>query len=78
VKATVFHADKDIWARFSAGGDNKAEADRMNARLSGWTFQLPGWKEKSLVPTLDDLNAAEPARPAASAAPGTPADSGAK
>ena len=42
VKATVFHADKDIWARFSAGGDNKAEADKLNARLAGWTFQLAG------------------------------------
>ncbi|MFO1023958.1 MAG: DUF4340 domain-containing protein [Acetobacteraceae bacterium] len=79
IKATVFHAGKDVWARFAAGGDNKAEADRLNARLAGWTFQIPNWKEKSLVPTLDDLKAAEPEKPAPapqSAAPptGAPAD----
>jgi Domain of unknown function (DUF4340) len=77
LKVTVFHADKDVWARFSADGDNKAEAARLNARLGGWTFQLPTWKEQSLVPTLNDLKAAESAKPTESAAP-PPADSGAK
>ena len=43
----------------------KAEADRLNAALAGWTYQIGSWKEKSLVPTMDDLKAAEPAKPAA-------------
>ena len=65
IKATVFHADKEIWARFAASGENKAKADKLNARLSGWTFQIPNWKEKALVPTLDDLKAAEAKKSAA-------------
>ncbi|MFL5252665.1 MAG: DUF4340 domain-containing protein [Rhodopila sp.] len=71
IKATVFHADKEVWARFAVLGDNKAEADKLNARLAGWTFQIPNWKEKALVPTLDDLKAAEPKKPepASAAAP---------
>jgi hypothetical protein len=43
----------------------KAEADKLNARLAGWTYQIGSWKEKSLVPTIDDLKAEEPAKPAA-------------
>jgi Domain of unknown function (DUF4340) len=85
VTASVFRGDKDIWARFTASGDDKAkaEAERLAARLAGWTYQLGSWKEKSLVPTLDDLKAAPEANPAAQAQPGTqdgmpaaPADSG--
>ena len=69
IKATVLHAGKDVWARFVANGGNKAEADTLNARLGGWTFQLPNWKETSLVPTLDDLKDAAAAKPAAGASP---------
>lgn len=72
-------ADRDLLARFSVTGDDKAkaEADRMQARLAGWTYQLGAWKQKSLVPSLDDLKAAAPAAPAAAppgfapAAPGS-------
>jgi hypothetical protein len=59
VTATVFKGDKDIWARFAATGSDKSkdEADKLNARLAGWTYQLGSWKEKALVPSLDDLKA---------------------
>jgi hypothetical protein len=67
VKTTLFHADKDVWARFAASAaadPAKAEAERLNGRLAGWTYQIGSWKEKSLVPTIDDLKAEEPAKPA--------------
>jgi hypothetical protein len=77
---TLFHADKDVWARFAVTGADKAkaEADRLSGRLAGWTYQIGSWKEKSLVPALDDLKAAEPpgpaaASPAAAAPPAAPA-----
>jgi len=68
VTVTVLHAAKDVWARFGASGSSdkaKAEAAALNGRLAGWTYQIGSWKEKSLVPTMDDLKA-----PAAPAAPG--------
>ena len=76
VAVTLFHADTDVWARFAvSGGDKaKAEADRLSARVAGWTYQIGSWKEKSLVPALDDLKAAEPPPPATPpAAPEVPA-----
>ena len=50
VTVTVFKGEKDIWARFSATGSDKTkdEADKLNARLAGWTYQLGAWKEKAL------------------------------
>jgi hypothetical protein len=72
VTVRVFHADKDIWARFAVAGTDasKAEADRLQSRLAGWTYQLGSWKEKALVPKLDDLKAAEKQEtPAAGAMP---------
>jgi hypothetical protein len=81
VAVTVFKGDKDIWARFAAApapgldaaaGDKvKAEADKLNARLAGWTYQLGAWKQKALVPSLDELKAAPPAAPLAEP-PGAP------
>ena len=66
VTATVFKGDKDIWARFTVTGSDKSkdEADKLNARLAGWTYQLGSWKEKALVPSLDDLKAPTPEKPA--------------
>jgi Domain of unknown function (DUF4340) len=60
--ATVFKADKDIWVALTASGDEKAkaEADALNKKLNGWLYQLGAWKETALVPTMDDLKAAEP------------------
>jgi hypothetical protein len=69
VTVAVFHADKDVWVRFAVSGASekvKAEADRINGRVAGWRYQIGSWKEKSLVPTMDDLKAAEPAKPAVS------------
>jgi hypothetical protein len=70
VKVTLLHADKDVWARFAVSGPEKvkAEADRLSARLAGWSYQVPSWKEKSLVPAIDDLKAAEPPAAAPAAA----------
>jgi hypothetical protein len=71
VTTTVFKGAKDIWARFTATGKDKTkdEADKLNARLAGWTYQLGSWKQKALVPTLDDLKAPPPEKPAAAAQP---------
>ncbi|HEY3846066.1 MAG TPA: DUF4340 domain-containing protein [Acetobacteraceae bacterium] len=70
------NADREVLARFSVtGGDKaKAEADRLQARLAGWTYQLGAWKQKSLVPSLEDLKAPAPEKPAApvAATPGSP------
>lgn len=70
VAVTVLHgaqADKNVWARFAVSGTSdktKPEVDKMNSRLNGWTYQIGSWKEKTLVPTIDDLKAEEPAKPA--------------
>jgi hypothetical protein len=66
VTVTVFKGEKDIWARFAVTGSDKTkdEADKVNARLAGWTYQLGAWKQKALVPALDDLKAPPPAAPA--------------
>jgi hypothetical protein len=67
VTVTVLHADKDVWARFAVSGSSdkvKPEAKRINGRVAGWSYQIGSWKEKSLVPTIDDLKAEEPPKPA--------------
>jgi hypothetical protein len=82
VHVAVLKGEKDIWARFSADGGDKAkdEAAKLNGKWSGWTFQLGSWKQGALVPDLDALKAPPPA-PAAggaagAAAPGGPAPAG--
>jgi hypothetical protein len=68
VTVTMFKGEKDIWVRFSAapapgadpGDKSRDEADRLNAKLAGWTYQLGSWKQKALVPSLDDLKAPPP------------------
>ena len=74
ITATIFKADKDIWAQFAATGegDGKKAADDLAARVKGWTYQLGAWKEKSFTPTLDDLKASEP-EPTAGGQPPAPA-----
>lgn len=64
VTATLFKGSKDVWARFAATGKDKTkdEADKLNAKLAGWTFELGAWKQKALVPTLDDLKATPPVK----------------
>src|SRR6185437_14179154 len=68
-------ADRQVAARFNVTGDDKAkpEADRLSARLAGWTFRLGSWKQKALAPGLADLEAPPPEHPA----PGTDAGAGA-
>ena len=62
VTATVFKADKDIWASFAVAGDDKAktEAEALSKKFAGWLFQLGAWKEAAMVPRIDDLKAAPP------------------
>ncbi len=66
VHVTVLKGEKDIWARFAVSGSDKAKdaADKLNTRLAGWTYQLGAWKQKALVPALDDLKAPPPEKPA--------------
>ena len=75
VNVTVLHVDKDAWARFTVSSSDdkvKAEAERLGGRLAGWTYQIGSWKERSLLPTIDDLKAVEPTRPAVQAMPVAP------
>lgn len=81
ITANPVKAGSDLWVRFSAAGTgpNAApEAAKLNARLAGWTYQVGSWKQKALVPTLDDLKAppppaAAPASPAAATPTSPPA-----
>ncbi len=54
----------DIWVGLAAEGDD--EAARLNARWRGWVYQIGQWKEKALIPRLEDLRRQEeaPAVPA--------------
>lgn len=57
VRVTLFHGDKDLWARFAVSGPEAISADvqALEAKLNGWQFRLSPWKEKALLPTLKDL-----------------------
>ena len=67
ITVTVNHLDKDSWTRIAvtAPDRNKAEAERLNARLAGWAYETGAWKDKSLVPSLGDLVAPPPPKEAA-------------
>jgi hypothetical protein len=75
ITATVFKVgtgDKaEVWAQFAVAGDGAAKdaAAKLQARVTGWAYQLGSWKEAALVPTMADLKASEPAAPAAEAPP---------
>lgn len=61
IGVSVYKADKDIWATFTATGDSVKD---LAARAAGWAFELGSWKEQAFVPRLEDLKAAdEPAKP---------------
>ncbi len=45
---------------------------KLDQRVKGWAYQLGGWKSASLVPSLDDLKAPPPAKPATPPATPTP------
>lgn len=76
VTARVNRDGNDVWAAFAASGEgaSKEPAERLGARLAGWAYQLGAWKEKALVPRLEDLQEPPPAAPAApeGAAPAPP------
>ena len=62
ITVTLFRHDKDVWAHFAVAAPErgKAEADRLNAKLGGWTYQIPSWREKTLLPPVDYLTAEAP------------------
>jgi hypothetical protein len=72
IGVAIYHLDKDSWTRFTVSGSDKAKAaaERLNAKLSGWAFQTGSWKDRSLVPSIDDLKAPPP-EPAKDEAPKT-------
>jgi hypothetical protein len=74
VKVTVNKAGADLWVVLSARGDGTAkdEAAALQARVDGWAYQVGGWKEPALVPTLDDLKAFPPPSPPAAGATAAP------
>lgn len=70
ITATPVKVGSGLWVRFAATGTGDAaatEAARLNTRLSGWTYQIGDWKQKALVPTLDDLKAPPPRAPSPTA-----------
>jgi hypothetical protein len=69
ITVTINHLDKDSWARFTVAAPErgKPEAERLNAKVAGWAFQTGLWKDKSLVPSIDDLKAPPPEPPKAEA-----------
>jgi hypothetical protein len=67
VKAGNDKAGNDKAGNDKVANDNaKDAAAKLNAKWSGWTFQLGSWKETALTPDLDTLKAPPPT-PAASA-----------
>ncbi|HEY1930643.1 MAG TPA: DUF4340 domain-containing protein [Acetobacteraceae bacterium] len=64
----------NIAARFNVTGVDKAkpEAARLSALVNGWTYQLGSWKQKSLAPNLEDLEAPPSAKPTAAAGAAKP------
>jgi hypothetical protein len=50
---------EEIWVSLAAEGDD--EAARLNARWRGWVYQIGQWKEKAMIPRLDDLRRQEEA-----------------
>jgi len=62
IGVTAYHLDKDSWTRFTitAPERGKPEAERLTAKLGNWSFETGLWKDKSLVPSLDDLKAPPP------------------
>lgn len=64
---------QDLWIGLTATGEGE-EARRLAARWAGWSFQVGPWKEKALLPTVEDLRPREPvgAEPPAEASPALP------
>ena len=73
IDVTVNREGSNVWASFAASGGGDAAA--MEQRVKGWAYQLGGWKQAALAPSLDDLKASpeKPAAPVAIPAPAIPA-----
>jgi hypothetical protein len=55
--AVTVWANRDgnlLWIRLAAAGGTP-EAAALNARWQGWAYQVGVWKEKAMVPRLEDL-----------------------
>lgn len=70
---TANKSGNEVWAHFAAAGDGAAKdrAAQLDKKLADWAYELGGWKEKALVPSMDDLKA--PAPSAAATPPPVPA-----
>lgn len=69
-----------LWLRLRAeatSGDAQAEAERLNARWRGWAYQVAAWKEKALLPRLNDLGGRASTSEAAPAPEATPSQTAA-
>ena len=57
VRVTLFKNDKDLWARIAATGPAaiQAEIKALSARMNGWEYLISSWKEKTLLPSLEDI-----------------------
>ena len=66
---TANQSGNEVWAHFTAAGEGAAKdrAEQLEKKLADWAYELGGWKEKALVPSMDDLKAPPP--PSAAAAP---------
>jgi hypothetical protein len=62
VTVTVHRKGEEVWIGLEARGEGEArpKAEALQKRVGGWAYMVGSWKEKSFVPTLDDLKAAEP------------------
>lgn len=55
---------KTVWVSFEVDAGTSAkpatqkQAKKLEAKLSGWAYQMGDWSESSLLPTLDQLKAA--------------------
>ena len=52
IDAAVGSAGGAVWAQFSATGPQSAA---IQARVAGWAFQFPEWKEATFLPLLETL-----------------------
>lgn len=66
ITVSVFKAEQDIWIQLAAAGEGAAKdaAAALAGRVGGWAYQVGSWKEKSFLPTLDELKAEEEPPPA--------------
>ena len=62
--------DKHILVQFAVTGQDKskAQAEHLEHRVAGWTYELGAWKEQAFLPDIDTLKAPAPAASSASGA----------